>query len=72
MKQYLISTPYSKDTHESMTISHKCFDSTMITGLLLDKSNTDAYLLKHAPDKHAELKLFTISLLMPNTDSTRL
>lgn len=45
-----------------MLMSYKCIHNSMITGLLMAKSNNECYILKHQINGDPEVKAFIINL----------
>ena len=45
-----------------MLLSYKCMPNSMVTGLLIAKSNNECYILKHSINNDPDVKAFIINL----------
>lgn len=55
-----------------MIMSYKCFQNTMITGLLMAKTNNECYILKHSNSANPDIKAFIINLTNHTIDMGQL
>lgn len=68
IKQYNIHKFNSLTDANEMLMSYKCVDNSMITGLLMAKSNNECYILKHPINNDPDVKAFIINLSSHTVD----
>lgn len=69
IKQYNIHKFNSLQDANEMLMSYKCIDnSSMITGLLMAKSNNECYILKHSINSDPDVKAYIINLSSHTVD----
>ena len=71
IKQYNIHKFNSLKDANEMLMSYKCFQNTMITGLLMAKSNNECYILKHPISSDPDVKAYIINLTSHSVDMTQ-
>jgi hypothetical protein len=71
IKQYNIHKFNSLKDANEMLLSYKCFANTMITGLLMAKSNNECYILKHPISSDPDVKAYIINLTSHSIDMSQ-
>ena len=54
-----------------MLLSYKCFPTSMVTGLLMAKSNNECYILKHPISSDPDVKAYIINLTSHSIDMSQ-
>ncbi len=71
IKQYNIHKFNSLKDANEMLMSYKCFQNSMITGLLMAKSNNECYILKHPISSDPDVKAYIINLTSHSIDMSQ-
>lgn len=72
IKQYNIHKFNNAKDANDMMLSYKCFNDSIMTGLLMAKTNNECYILKHQVNTDPEVKAFIINLASHTIDLSQI